>query len=52
MLRKLILIYALCLAPLMVADDSLLQWMDRTAERQLAAREAALAKIHIDNGYL
>jgi hypothetical protein len=46
MLRKLILIYALCLAPLMAADDSLLQWMDRTAERQLAAREAALAKIH------
>lgn len=46
MLRKLFLVYALCLAPLMAADDSLLQWMDRAAQSQLAAREATLARIH------
>ena len=46
MLRKLLMIYALSLAPLLAADDSLLRWMDGIAQRQLADREAALAKIH------
>jgi len=45
-LRKLLLVYALSVAPLLAADDSLLQWMDGIAQQQLAAREAALAKIH------
>jgi len=47
MLKKLLLIYAIALAPLWAADDeSLLRWMDSIAQQQLAAREAALAKIH------
>src|SRR5271157_5884246 len=45
LLRKLLLIYALSLAPLLVADDTLLQWMDGIAQQQLADRAAALAKI-------
>ena len=45
-LRKLLLIYALSLAPLLAADDTLLQWMDGIAQKQLADREAAVAKIH------
>ena len=44
---KLLLIWALGLAPLLAADeDSLLRWMDGIAQQQLADREAALAKIH------
>jgi hypothetical protein len=46
-LRTLLLICALSGAPLLAAeDDGLLNWMDYTAQQQLADREAALAKIH------
>jgi dienelactone hydrolase len=43
---KLVFAGALSLAPLAVADDRLLQWMDNIAQRQLSEREAAIAKIH------
>jgi hypothetical protein len=46
LLTKLLLFYALSLAPLYAADDSLLSWMDGIAQQQLAAREAGLEKIH------
>src|ERR1041385_1629081 len=31
--------------PVLAADDKLLEWMDRIAQQQLSAREAAIAKI-------
>jgi hypothetical protein len=43
---KLILPCLLLVAfPALAAEDKFLQWMDRIAQRQLAAREAAIAKI-------
>ena len=44
-MRNKILICLLCAAPLL-AEDRLLPWMDRIAQQQLAAREAAVASIH------
>ena len=48
MMRKIFLICActLNLAALAVADDRLLQWMDRIAQQQLSDREAAISRIH------
>jgi hypothetical protein len=39
-------VWAMSLATLAAADDHFLQWMDRIAQQQLSAREAAIAKIH------
>jgi hypothetical protein len=44
-MRNKILICILCAAPVL-AEDRLLPWMDRIAQQQLAAREAAVAAIH------
>ena len=44
-MRNKILICLLWAAPLL-AEDRLLPWMDRFAQQQLAAREAAVASIH------
>src|SRR6185369_4238967 len=45
MARKAALIIALVAAPLVAAEDQFLNWMSRIAEGQLAAREAAVARV-------
>jgi cephalosporin-C deacetylase-like acetyl esterase len=45
-LPNLLLVSALTTAPLLAEDDAVLRWMDGIAQRQLAQREKALARIH------